>query len=87
MSNPAPPLSHVHSVIETHFPQLRPAAQGGLARWVLGTLLALVARLGLGVHALRQRLREWLSAGTDRAAPCATGLAGRPASPPCCAGC
>ena len=86
MSNPAPPLSHVPTVIETHFPPLRPAAQGGLALWVLGTVLAgsgcqqavvlaLVARLGLGGPALRQRLRAWLDAGAGRAAPCATGLA------------
>ena len=78
MRNPAPPLSHVQTVIDTHFPRLRPAAQGGLALWVLGTLLAdsgcqqavvlaLVARLGLGFHALRQRLREWLDDGADRA--------------------
>jgi hypothetical protein len=68
--------------IETHLPGLRPAQQRGLALWVCGTVLAgsacqsavhLTLQPLCGVatrHALRQGLREWLYAGTDKAAPC-----------------
>lgn len=63
-----------------HLPGLRPSQRQGLALWVLGTVLAqsgcqsavVSALVGLGgrPHALRQRLREWLYNGNDRAAPC-----------------
>jgi hypothetical protein len=65
--------------IVKYFPQLRPAQQLGLALWVYGTILARSAcqtavvvaleTLG-GWHALRQRLREWLYDGADKAAAC-----------------
>jgi hypothetical protein len=63
-----------------HLPQLRPSQRVGLALWVLGTVLAqsgcqtavMSALVGLGEqpHAIRQRLREWLYDGQDRASPC-----------------
>ena len=63
-----------------HLPHLRPSQLQGLALWVGGTLLArsgcrnavlgALMTLGLGWHAIRQYLREWLYDGTDRAAPC-----------------
>src|SRR4051794_22078545 len=61
-------------------PHLRPPQRRGLALWVLGAVLAqsacqpaaLAALLVHGrYHALRQRLREWLLDGTDKASPCA----------------
>jgi len=66
--------------LSERFPHLRPAQQRGLALWVYGTILAqsacqnaVVALLTVGQwHALRQRLREWLYDGADRAAPCRT---------------
>ena len=63
------------------FPHLRPAQRRGLAWWVIGTVWAhsacqsaVVTALVVwgSAHALRQRLREWLYDGADRAAPCAT---------------
>ena len=70
--------------IETHLPSLRQAQREGLALWVTGAVLAgsacqsavltALAPLGCARHALRQRLREWLYDGADRAAPCATTL-------------
>jgi Transposase DDE domain len=69
--------------ITTHFPHLRPAQQRGLAWWVYGTILAqsacqqavVTALLTYGAwHAVRQRLREWLYDGADKAAPCHTQL-------------
>lgn len=66
--------------IGEHLPELRRSQRQGLALWVLGTVLAqsscqsavVSALVGLGGHsdALRQRLREWLYDGDDRAAPC-----------------
>ncbi len=73
-------------VLAVHFPTLRPAQRCGLALWVYGTIVAhsacqtaILTALGpvVGVgarHAVRQRLREWLYAGADKAAPCATTL-------------
>lgn len=65
-------------------PDLRPAQRRGLALWVVGTILAgsacqtaVVAALlplGVGRHAVRQSLREWLYDGAERAAPCGTSL-------------
>jgi hypothetical protein len=60
-----------------------PAQRRGLALWVYGAILAgsacqaavvlaLLPLAGLQAgHAVRQQLREWLYAGTDKAAPCA----------------
>jgi len=71
------------AALAEHFPPLRPAQQRGLALWVYGTLLAhsscqnavVAALLALGGwHTVRQRVREWLYDGADRAAPCATSL-------------
>jgi hypothetical protein len=66
--------------IAQHLPHLRPSQSKGLALWVGGTLLAhsgcqnavlgALLTLGLGWHATRQYLREWLYDGSDRAAPC-----------------
>ena len=64
-------------------PTLSAAQRRGLALWVYGTLLAgsacqnavLSALYGLaGWNSLRQRLREWLYDGADRARPCSTQL-------------
>jgi Transposase DDE domain len=65
--------------IAHYLPQLRPAQRRGLTLWVYGTLLAqsacqnavVTALLAVGAwHGLRQRLREWLYDGADKAAPC-----------------
>lgn len=64
-----------------YFPHLSPAQHRGLALWVYGTILAKSAcqtavvvalRTLSGWHALRQRLREWLYDGADKAAACQT---------------
>ena len=74
-------LYQIQTTLAQYLPSLRPAQQRGLALWVYGTILAhsacqsavLTALLTLGrVHTVRQRLREWLRDGTDKAAPCAT---------------
>lgn len=71
------------ALLESQLPQLRPAAQRGLAWWVVGTVLAHSACQNAVVTALspfrspaalRQALREWLYDGQDRAAPCQTQL-------------
>jgi hypothetical protein len=82
--NPVPAVSHVQALTEQFLPQLRPAQQRGLALWVAGMLeaksgceaaiLSALEPLGVPVHALRARLREWLYDGGDRAAPCGTRL-------------
>lgn len=84
MPNPVPAVSHVQALTEQFLPQLRPAQQRGLAEWVAGVveaksgceaaILNALEPLGVPVHALRARLREWLYDGTERAAPCATSL-------------
>ena len=70
--------------VATHLAHLRPAQQEGLAWWVYGAMLAgsgcqaavltaLEPVVGAGHRAaLRQRLREVLYAGADKAAPCGT---------------
>jgi hypothetical protein len=67
-----------------HLGHLRPAERRGLALWAYGAALAqsacqsavLTALLAHGRYdALRQRLRERLDDGADRAAPCARRLA------------
>jgi hypothetical protein len=75
-------LDHIAQLLGTHLPHLRPAQRLGLAWWVLGTLKAgsacqsavLAALTVYGssrrvLHARRQRLREWLVDGGDRAKP------------------
>jgi hypothetical protein len=70
--------------IQHYFPHLRASQQSGLALWVYGTILAKSAcqnAVVLALHmlgrwyTLRQRLREWLYAGQDKAAPCQTEVA------------
>jgi hypothetical protein len=60
-------------------PHLRPPQRRGLALWVLGAVLAqsacqsaVIAALLVRApyHALRQRLREWLLDGAEKAVPC-----------------
>ena len=67
--------------IAAHLAHLRPAHCHGLALWVYGTILAqsacqnavITALLRRGAwHTVRQRLREWLYDGVDKAAPCRT---------------
>src|SRR3954468_21968664 len=76
-------------------PHLRRPQRRGLALWVLGAVLAqgacqaavLAALLPWApYHALRQRLREWLLDGADKACPAPRRSRPRPASRPCCAG-
>ena len=77
-------VCQVEAEIATRLPGLRPAQRLGLALWVYGAVLAgsacqvavIAALLPLGAtaHALRQRLRDWLYAGADKAAPCAVEL-------------
>jgi hypothetical protein len=66
------------ATIGAHLPQLSPGQRRGLALWVYGAVTAgsacqaavVAALLPLaGGHALRQRLREWLYDGADKAAP------------------
>lgn len=73
--------SQMTQTIAAHLPHLRRAHCRGLALWVYGTLLAqsacqnavITALLLRGAwHTVRQRLREWLYDGTDKAAPCRT---------------
>jgi hypothetical protein len=74
-------LYQIQTTLAQYLTPLRPAQQRGLALWVYGTILAhsacqsavLTALLTLGrFHTIRQRLREWLMDGADKAAPCAT---------------
>jgi hypothetical protein len=76
-----PELYQMETTLTQRFPNLRPAQQRGLALWVYGTILAqsacqsavITALLVLGAwDTIRQRLREWLYDGTDKAAPCQT---------------
>lgn len=73
----------IEQVIGEHLGVLRPAQRRGLALWVYGTVLArsgcesavLAVLLLCGRwDGLRQRLREWLYDGADRAAPCGQDL-------------
>src|SRR6266508_6038834 len=79
-----PELYQIETTLTQRFPSLRPAQQRGLAMWVYGTILAQsacqsavsTALLVFGQwHAVRQRLREWLYDGADKAAPCHTQVA------------
>src|SRR4051812_22065391 len=76
-----PELYQIETSLAQRFPTLRPAQQRGLALWVYGTILAqsacqsavITALLFLAPwHTLRQRLREWLYDGKDKAAACQT---------------
>src|SRR4051795_1425772 len=76
-----PPLPPMERALAEHLPHLRPPQRRGLALWVLGAVLAQSACRAAVVaavlpwapyHALRQRLREWLLDGADKASPCAT---------------
>jgi hypothetical protein len=77
-------VCQVEATITTFLPDLRPAQRLGLALWVSGAVIAgsacqvavigALLPLGATVHALRQRLRDWLYAGEDKAAPCAVDL-------------
>jgi hypothetical protein len=71
----------IQEQLEQYLPELRPAQQGGLARWVYGALLAQSACQTAVVTALsvlgewqtiRQGLREVFANGKDKAAPCQT---------------
>ena len=81
-----PESSPMEGALAKHLPHLRQAQRRGLALWVCGAILAhracqpaVLAALLLpargGYHMLRQRLREWLYDGAERAAPCATEIA------------
>ena len=73
-----PELAPMEPALAEHLSCLRPAQRRGLALSVVGSVLArsacrsavLAALLMHGrYHALRQRLREWLHDGRDKAAP------------------
>lgn len=75
-----PPLYPMERALAEHLPHLRPPQRRGLALWVLGAVLAQSACQAAVItallpwapyHALRQRLREWLLDGADKASPCA----------------
>ncbi|MGB9632770.1 MAG: transposase [Chloroflexaceae bacterium] len=72
-------LYQIEEQITQQLPALRPAHALGLALWVYGTVLAKRACLTailvelvvfLKPDAARQRLREWLKDGRDKARPC-----------------
>lgn len=69
----------IEAAVATYLGLLSPGQRRGLALWVSGTLLArsgcesavVTALLTVGrVHGVRQRLRDWLRDGADKAAPC-----------------
>ena len=73
----------MQKTIETHLPHLSQPQLTGLALWVCGAILAGSAGQNAVAsalspwsnwHNLRQRLREWLYDGGDRATPCQTEL-------------
>jgi hypothetical protein len=73
-------LYPIERALAGRLPRLRGPQRRGLALWVLGAVLAqsacqaavLAALLPWApYHALRQRLREWLPDGADKAVPCA----------------
>src|SRR3954454_15339548 len=73
-------LYPIERALAEHLPHLRGPQRRGLALWVLGAVLAQSACQAAVLaalppwapyHALRQRLREWLLDGADKACPCA----------------
>src|SRR3954447_18174824 len=73
-----PQLDPMERALAERLPHLRGSQRRGLALWVLGAVLAqsacqsavLAALLSWApYHALRQRLREWLRDGADKATP------------------
>src|SRR4051794_41225074 len=75
-----PPLCPMERALAERLPHLRGPQRRGLALWVPGAVPAhsacqaavLAALLPWApYHALRQRLREWLLDGADKAVPCA----------------
>jgi hypothetical protein len=72
----------IEQTLTERLPALRPAQARGLATWVYGTLgggsacqSAVIGEwqaAGYGEAAVRQRLREFLADGADKAAPCTT---------------
>jgi hypothetical protein len=73
-------LYQIEQQLTQQLPNLRPAHVLGLALWVYGTVLAksacltaIVVELAvfLKPNTARQRLREWLKDGRDKARPCA----------------
>ena len=77
-------LYQIEQVLREHLSGLRSAQIRGLAVWVYGTVLASSACQNavisvvsgfLGWHTARQRLREWLYDGQDKARPTKTQLA------------
>ena len=77
----------MQQVIETHLPHLSRSQMAGLVLWVCGTIRAGSAGQNAAAAALstkgnwdnlRQRLREWLYDGGDRARPCQTGTGREP---------
>lgn len=75
-----PTYYQIEETLAEHFPRLRPSQIHGLALWVFGLLLVhrgtetavatALAAFGGSISTLRQRLREWLYDGADKAAPC-----------------
>src|SRR3954453_17795281 len=73
-------LDPMERALAERLPHLRGPQRRGLALWVLGAVLAQRACQAAALaallpwapyHALRQRLREWLLDGVDKAVPCA----------------
>jgi hypothetical protein len=86
-----PAVYQIEQTLAHHLTPLRPAQARGLALWVYGTVLAhsacqsaVIAALVLcgTYHGLRQRLREWLYDGKDKAARCHTQVAVEPCFAP-----
>src|SRR4051794_1059724 len=80
-----PPLCPMERALAERLPHLRGPQRRGLALWVPGAVPAhsacqaavLAALLPWApYHALRQRLREWLLDGADKAVPCAAQVDG-----------
>ena len=78
------PYYQISEEIEQRMPNLSESQKEGLTMWAIGTILAgsgcqsavaanLAEREG-EIASIRQRLREWLYDGEDRARPCATRL-------------
>ncbi len=73
----------MEQTIAQYMSHLRPSERRGLMLWVYGTIIAksacqnavATALVSLGLwNSVRQRLREWLYNGSERARPCNTQL-------------